>query len=134
MSNIEKIAKDLSAFDDESDRYVTDWTDEDREVSEAEFQAFSEQPNYSLRLAANIAYGESCGFAKSGREAYVVNKLNNAAVRATVRVNWNAGINNGQYDTVKVIPAGSRVYLGCTRGEGTGGGNYSYSVVGTVIL
>lgn len=127
-----EVAQDLSNFDAADGQHVEAWTEEEKEAAQLELGAFGETAIFSL--PAYISFGASCGFAGSGRLAYVANRLNNRPVRATVRVRWTQGINSGQYDTVKTIPAGSRVRLGCTRGGGTSYATYNYSVVGAQAL
>ena len=83
---------------------------------------------------AYIGYGRSCGFATSGTETYVRNRLNNRTVRATIRVYWSSGINDGSYQKTETISAGGSVFLGCSKSGSIPVTSYSYSVIGCEIL
>jgi hypothetical protein len=93
-------------------------------------------PDQALQasLNATIRYGKSCGFASSGREAFVTNKLKNRSVRVTVRTHWRAGIDDGHRDKVHVLPAGGEECLGCTVSGGIPSTSYSFEVVGCEVL
>lgn len=134
MSEELEFPEELPAFLSDADQVVSEWTAEDREANEAEFTTLGTSQEYASRLAAYIAYDGRCGFANAGASTYAVNRLKDRSVRATIRVNWSSGVNNGQRDVVKTIPAGSRVYLGCTRGGGIGAADYWYAVVGAEPL
>lgn len=134
MSDKLVYPEDLPVFLSDADHAISDWTAEDREANEAEFTSFGTSEEYAARLAAYISYDGRCGFANAGASTYVVNRRQDRRVRATIRVYWSGGVNNGQRDDVTTIPAGSRVYLGCTRGGGIGNADYRYAVVGTELL
>lgn len=124
----------LPAFLSDADQEVSEWTAEDREANEAEFTALGTSQEYTARLAAYISYDGRCGFASAGSSTYVVNRRSDRPVKATIRVYWSRSVDTGQRDVVKTIPAGSRVYLGCTRGGGVGGTDNRYAVVGAQVL
>ena len=108
---------------------------EDSEVLDAYEKAIGNDADLEARvLCAYISNGSGCGFANSGRLAYVQNRRRDRSVRATVKVRWSQGIDNGTYQRTKTIPAGGRVSLGCTRGPGVSGASYSFSVIGCEIL
>lgn len=130
MNILDNVAQDLRALLTNDAEYVSSWTPEMAERARANEESADAVPP----TCAYISYGGRCGFASAGSEAYVVNARNNVAVRATVRVYWRQGINSGQYDTVKDIPAGSRVYLGCTSSGAIPVIDYTYSVVGCQIV
>ena len=86
----------------------------------------------TLANCASITYGgERCGFAKSGQEAYVINRDSKISVRVTIEVKWSrGGVKKGSYQDVRVISAGGKVYLGCTASSAIPVEDYSYRVVG----
>ncbi|WP_377274695.1 hypothetical protein [Rhizobium sp. R86522] len=129
MASLKEVAEHLSTLENLQDDNIFPWTDVEREAL-AEYARPAMAGGRALN--AYISYQGSCGFANAGQQAYVVNKLSNAVVNATVRVRWSQGVSNGQYDTVVAIPAGSRALIGCTRGNGVTGSYYEYSVVGSV--
>lgn len=133
MGILEQVVSDLEVFDSDDDQYVEKWSAEEVEAAEGELKELGEEV-YARAFAAYITYGRSCGFAGSGRIAFVANRRRDRAVRATVRVRWRRGIDSGSYDRVKTIPAGSRVQLGCTRSGAIPVTDYSYSVVGAQVL
>lgn len=137
MKSLKEIAEELSVFDSDDDQYAEAWTAAEAEAAAAEqakLMAMGEEAYAAFSVAAYISFGSSCGFASSGSQAYVVNRRSDRAVRATVRVNWRQGIDSGSYETVKDIPAGGRVLLGCTRSGNIPVTDYSYSVVGAQVL
>ena len=137
MTTLMKIAEDLAIFDSDDEQYAEAWTAEDAEAAEAELaemKTIGEEVFAARALAAYISFGSSCGFASSGRVAFVVNRRRDRAVRATVRVRWRRGIDSGSYERVKTIPAGGRVRLGCTRSGSIPVTDYTYSVVGAQVL
>ncbi len=133
MTTLSQVSNDLAIFDSDDDQHVEKWNAEEKEASEGELKQMGEEA-FAFALAAYITYGNRCGFASSGRLAYVVNRRRDRAVKATVRVRWRQGINSGSYDRVKTIPAGSRVGLGCTRSGSIPVADYSFSVVGAQVL
>jgi len=133
---IEQFVKDLKPFFSDSEEYISELPDEEKKINEETVKLLSSQEEL-IRTSncARISHGDNrCGFAKSGRIAYVNNARNDKQVRATVRVHWRQGINSGQYDCVHTIPAGSRKLLGCTRGVCIPVADYSYRVVGCEVL
>lgn len=137
MKTLMEIAEDLAVFDGNDEQYAEAWAAEDAEAAEAELaelKTMGEEAFAARTLAAYISFGSSCGFASSGRIAFVVNRRRDRAVRATVRVRWRQGINSGSYERVKTIPAGGRVRLGCTRSGSIPVADYTYSVVGAQVL
>lgn len=134
MNELEVLNDDLSVFFSDDETLVSEVSAEERQINDEEDKYYSGSDEALTRSCARIRYGSSCGFAKSGRIAYVVNARNDRRVRATVRVRWRQGINNGQYDRVHVIPAGSEKQLGCTRSGSIPVADYSFSVVGCEVL
>ena len=137
MKKLTKIADELSVFASNAAQYAEAWTAEEAAAAAAEqeaMKAMGEDAYAAFTLAAYISFGASCGFASSGSLAYVVNRRSDRAVRATVRVLWRQGIDSGSYETVKDIPAGGRVLLGCTRSGSIPVADYTYSVVGAQVL
>lgn len=128
MNELHQIADDLEDFLSHSAELVDEIDDAERKVNQAE-ESLGEEA-LSLRMCARISYGGNCGFAKSGRTAYVVNARNSRRVRATVRVRWRQGIGSGQYQRVYTLAAGGRRRLGCTRGSTVPVASYEYSVIG----
>lgn len=130
MNLLDQVAQDLKALLSNDSKYVRPWTPPMEERARANEESADDTPP----TCAYIGYDGSCGFANGGSQAYVVNARNNVSVRATVRVYWRQGINSGQYDSVVEIPAGSRVYLGCTDSGAIPVIDYTYTVVGCQIV
>ena len=134
MTLLKKITADLAVFDSDDEKYMEVWTAEDSETFAAEQEELGDEAFAIVSLTAFIAHNGNCGFASSGSKAYVVNRCRDRAVHATVRVRWSQGINSGSYQRIKTIPAGGRVYLGCTRSGSIPVTDYNYSVVGAQVL
>jgi hypothetical protein len=134
MNELEILKDDLDTFFSDDDALIADASAEEKQINDEEEKYYAGSDATLTRSCARIRHGSSCGFANSGRIAYVVNARNDRRVRATVRVRWRQGINNGQYDRVHVIPAGSEKRLGCTRSGSIPVADYSFSVVGCEIL
>lgn len=123
--------EDLKEFFSNSEDFNQATHDVEREVNEKMAEAIEADPAIAERYTCSrIRYGGNCGFASSGRKAYVVNGYNDARVRVTVRVRWSSGINRGQFDKVYTLAAGSERLLGCTRSGAIPVTSYSFSVVG----
>lgn len=86
------------------------------------------------QLCAYIEYGDSCGFAGSGRRAYVRNRRNDSRVRATVETRWRYRLESGTSEREHVVPAGGRTSLGCTVSNSVPTTNRNFRVIGCVIL
>lgn len=134
MNDLEAVINDLNAFFSDSENFITEAPEEEKKINKKEAELLSDEDASLTILCARIRYGDRCGFASTGRKAFVVNARNDRRVRATVRVKWRQGINNGQYDRVHLIPAGSEKYLGCTRSNNIPVREYSYGVVGCEVL
>jgi hypothetical protein len=134
MNELKTIIEDLETFFSDDETLITDAPEEEKQINEEEEKNFASEEAALTRPCARIRYGLPCGFATSGKIAYVVNARNNKRVRATVRVKWRQSINNGQHDRVLVIPAGSEKQLGCTRSDNIPVVDYNFSVVGCEIL
>ena len=106
-----------------------------QETLDALDEALSEKPELEAKsLCAYVSFGGRCGFARGGREAYVQNRRPDRRVRATVKVRWRQGIDNGSYQSTKTIAAGGRCYLGCTQSSHINVTYYTYEVVGCEVL
>ena len=127
----------LGAFfkSNQEDAETVDLDKNDQETLDAFDKALSEKPELETKsLCAYVSYGDYCGFARSGNEAYVQNRRRDRRVKATVEVRWSQGIDDGRFQRTKIIPAGGKSYLGCTKSAHIPVTNYTYRVVGCEIL
>ena len=78
---------------------------------------------------------DKCNEVPPGCRMYVVNERNDKRVRATVRVDWNTGVNHGQNQQVVEVPAGGKVQVGCSKSSiGTTTTEYRFTLVGCEVL
>jgi hypothetical protein len=133
MSRLKHLANDLPEFFGEKPDVVAPLPAAELQLNDDTAAFLAKNPE-ARALCARIRYGKSCGFAASGTEAFVVNARNDKSVRATVRVNWRQGIDQGQYDRVFTIPPGSEAVLGCTRSGNIPVTEYTFQVVGCEVL
>ena len=102
-------------------------------VTEASHSA-SLEPDAPARFEAYVRGEGRCGFAGSGRQAYVVNRLSDRRVRVTVRTSWKRGIDSGQSQRSYVLAAGGERSLGCTMSNNVGATRYTFEVIGCEVL
>lgn len=133
MNILDMLNEDLHDFFSDSENLYSEISDEEKAMIREETSFFQKQ-GLSNTLCARITLGDSCGFANFGKEAYVVNARNDRQVRATVRVKWKEGINQGEFDRVFIIPSGSRRFVGCTRSSNVPVRESDYTVVGCEVL
>jgi hypothetical protein len=98
--------------------------------------AISASTTGALAFDAEIQINGRCG--NGYNEAYVVNRLTNQDVRATVRMLCRYFINPDENKTtVYLLAAGDRRHLGCTGSAGSPGQNpfqCTFTVIGSVAL
>ncbi|MEM9546961.1 MAG: hypothetical protein AAGA77_13355 [Bacteroidota bacterium] len=97
------------------------------------FDALSDE-NRRRSFRNVISYSGNCGFANGGSCQYLINTDTGNTYRVTVRVQWYRGIDSGSDDRVFTINAGSKLYLGCTKGNDLPTTRYDRQVVGEEIL
>ncbi|EHW0695536.1 hypothetical protein K1B30_003875 [Vibrio parahaemolyticus] len=134
MNEPEVIREDLETFFSDDEALIAEAPEKEKQINDEEEKLYSNSDAAVPRSCARVRYGSSCGFANSGQSVYVVNARNDKRIQATIRVSWSNGIDNGQYDRVHVIPAGSEKRLGCTRSSHIPVTDYRYSVVGCEVL
>lgn len=73
-----------------------------------------------------------CGFAASGCHDYILNTNAHKNHTVTINTNWRQGIKDGFYTDTYQVPAGGKVFLGCTRSGQIPVMEYHRSIVGEV--
>lgn len=104
----------------------------DKQLIELYNQGYSKLTDEERLLAFRnvIRNHGNCGFANSGYRNYLINTDPHSRYRVTIRTYWRSGINQGQYDRVYIMNAGSRKYLGCTNSGNIPVAYYRRLVVG----
>lgn len=73
-----------------------------------------------------------CGFAGSGGLDYILNTNPRKTYTATINTKWTQGIKDGFYTNTYKVPAGGKVFLGCSRTNDIPVMSYHRTVVGEV--
>ncbi|MEP7338567.1 MAG: hypothetical protein ABI977_12585 [Acidobacteriota bacterium] len=135
MSLLKQLAQDLPEFFGEKPAVVRAIPKAEKRINDETEAFLRDNPTVALLLCARIRYGNRCGFADTGMQAFVVNGRNDKSVRVTVRVSSTGGrFPDGQANQIYTLAAGQEVLLGCTRGLNIPVTDYSFEVIGCEIL